>query len=211
MTKNFLVDSRLKKKLESNHKKYTNNYVVLKHIKNFLMALSPSLPIIFAIYAYIISDGFVYLNDFYAKVGSKNHLFIWTVAATMFVLLLFFYLIARVIYNGLINKKLKERFDENIVFDTDRFQYGYKISMQSYVNDRVIVTIPINELTCKINNKTKRIIFTGNITSQYYTNYKKNQPQGQGGKLDEDFIIYDYFSPSLIEFLKSLDVVIKYE
>lgn len=211
MTENFLVDQRLKKKLESDHKRYTDSYTVLKHVKNFLAAFTPIFPIIFLVYAYEISDGFVYLNDFYAEAGSKNHLFIWTVAITILVLLIFFYSIARVVYNGLVNKKLKEHFDENIIFDADKFQYGYKLSMQSYINDRIIVTIPIAGLICRVNNKTKKIVFSGDITSQYYTNYRTDETQGQGGKLDEDLVIYDYFSPSLIEFLKSLNVVIKYE
>ena len=72
--------------------------------------------------------------------------------------------------------------------------------MQSYRSERVLVTIPLNDCRYSIDKTKKEIKFTGKIFSQFYTDYSKNEINGKGDYINE-FILYDYFSPSLINFL----------
>ena len=207
----FLVDKKTKGIILKNNKEYDKKYNFIRIMKKCMLIFSIVIPTGFMIYAYKISKGFVYLNDRYAPVGTKNNLFIWTVFFVMLVILLFFTLVLSVIYNNSVNRVLKEKYDETLVYEDDHLRYGYKLSMQSSMNDRVVVDISIDGLTCFVNKITKKITFVGKINSKYYTDYRTGESNGNGGSLNEGIVIYDYFSPSLIKFLEEQKVNIKYE
>lgn len=204
MIENFIVNDRLKKEIKHNKKRNSNKYWFLRVIKKIFFVTIFITPSVFTFYAYRISKGFVYLNDRYAPIGTKNSLYILTIAVTMFVLLLFFYLILNMIYDGLINRVINRHFSESLVYNNGILKYGYKLKMQSYTDERVLVNIPLDAVKYSIDAQNKEILFEGSIFSQFYTDYKNGVINGKGDYIS-DIVLYDYFEPSLISFLTNKD------
>lgn len=196
----FRINEKTKNELKKNMVHKQEKYKTLRNFKNMFLIIVLCAPLLFLIYAYLISDGFVQLNDFYAPIGTKNHLFIWTCTITVFIILLFVYFIIRIIYNGLSSKKINERFGESLVLENRTLFYGYKLKMQSYADERVVVNIPLDAVRYSIDTQNKKILFEGSIFSQFYTDYKNGIINGKGDYIS-DIVLYDYFEPSLISFL----------
>ena len=171
----------------------------LKILETIITFLTFAVPTIFVIYAYT-SSGFVWQNSLYSAAGSKNHMFIWTVGITILIVIGMFAIILKLLLKSLAGKTINERIDEGLFIENDILTYGYRLKMQSYRSERVLVTIPLNDCRYSIDKTKKEIKFTGKIFSQFYTDYSKNEINGKGDYINE-FILYDYFSPSLINFL----------
>lgn len=196
----FNVDEKIKKNIKRAAIKKQKRHKFLLFTKNVTLIMTFCIPVLFLIYAYWISDGFVQLNDFYAPIGTKNHLFIWTCTITAFVILLFLYVVIRIIYNGLSGMPINERYDESLVLENGTLSYGYKLKMQSYADERVVVKIPLNTVRYSTDMQNKKITFEGKMFSQFYTNYQNGEINGKGDYIP-GIVLYDYFEPSLISFL----------
>lgn len=196
----FRINEKTKKELKNEIVFKQKKYKILRNVKNVFSIMVFCVPLLFLLYAYSISNGFVQLNDFYAPAGTKNHLFIWTCTITAFIILLFLYVVIRIIYNGLSSKTINERFDESLAFENGTLLYGYKLKMQSYVDERVVVKIPLDMVKYNIDIQNKKIKFEGSMFSQFYTNYRNGEINGKGDYIF-DIVLYDYFEPSLISFL----------
>lgn len=198
----FFVDESRKKHLKKYIDRSTNEFSGIKkclQISNILILL---LPLLFVVYAYFISNGFVQLHDRYAPEGTKNHLLIITIAIVILVLTYFMRLIIKTIYSGLVSRNIKGRFAETLLYNDGTLEYGYKNYMQASIYDRVIVKIPLLMLDDIIyNSGEKKLTFVGKISSLYYDNYEKMITRGTEIYEDMEFDIFDYFSPSISEFL----------
>ena len=89
----FRINEKTKKELKNKIVFKQKKYKILRNVKNVFSIMVFCVPLLFLIYAYSISNGFVQLNDFYAPTGTKNHLFIWTCTITAFIILLFLYVV----------------------------------------------------------------------------------------------------------------------
>ena len=118
--------------------------------------------------------------------------------------MLFVYFVIRVVYNGLSSKTINERFGESLVLENRTLFYGYKLKMQSYTDERVVVNIPLDAVRYSIDKQNRKILFEGSIFSQFYTDYKNGVINGKGDYIS-DIVLYDYFEPSLISFLTNKD------
>ena len=196
----FRINEKIKKELKKNIIQNTKQHKTLFVVKKVFSIIVFCVPVVFLLYAYLISNDFVQLNDYYAPIGTKNHLFIWTCTITTFVILLFLYFIIRMIYNGLASKTINDRFDESLVYENHTLSYGYKLKMQSYIDERIVVRIPLETTEYHIDEESKKIIFRGSLFSQFYTNYTQGEINGKGDYIPE-IVLYDYFEPSLISFL----------
>lgn len=202
MIKEFFIDENKKKKLKNYIQESSDKYSGIKKSTRVLNVLLVILPLFFLAYAYFISDGYVQLHNRYAPIGTKNHLFIITVAVVIFILTLFFKFILNTIYAGLAERNIKGRFAETLIYNSGVLEYGYKNHMQATMFDRVIVKIPLSEIErVSYNSKEEKITFEGNISSLYYDNYEKDFTRGQERYVKSSFEIWDYFSPSLKSFL----------
>lgn len=202
MIKEFFIDENKKKKLKNYIQELSDKYSGIKKSTRVLNVLLVILPLFFLAYAYFISDGYVQLHNRYAPIGTKNHLFIITVAVVIFILTLFFKFILNTIYAGLAERNIKGRFAETLIYNSGVLEYGYKNHMQATMFDRVIVKIPLSEIErVSYNSKEEKITFEGNISSLYYDNYEKDFTRGQERYVKSSFEIWDYFSPSLKSFL----------
>lgn len=209
MIKEFFIDETKKKKLKRFIQNSTDKYTWIRKTIRILNALVLILPVLFLVYAYYISDGYVQLHGRYAPVGTKNHLFIITVAVVIFILTLFFKFIMNTIYAGLAERNIKGRFAETLIYNNGVLEYGYKNHMQASLFDRVIVKIPLSEIQKIIYNSTEqKLIFDGNISSLYYDNFEKESTRGQETYEKGIFELWDYFTPSLKDFLEEKDISI---
>lgn len=200
MIKKFLVNNDMKKRALRLMIESDSKFSWLNSLKKLLLIITLVLPVLFLVYAYKVSNGFVWLHGLYAAQGSKNHLFIWTVCITMIVIFGLITFILKILFRGLAGRDIDEKIDESLMLDNGALVYGYRLKMQSYRSERVVATIPLNECTYSIDEKGKKITFFGNIFSQFYTDYNKNEINGKGNYIDK-ITLYDYFEPSLVTFL----------
>lgn len=207
MIKEIFVDEKKKNSLKKTMQKTSSSYKGLRNCLNIMRLLVYLVPAAFLGYAYFISTGFVQLHDRYAPIGTKNHLFIVTVTIVILILMLFFKMIIKTIYVGLVAKSIKEKFNETLIYNDGVLEYGYQNYMQATLFDRVIVKIPIDTLD-KVEYvvKEKKFIFTGDISSLYYENYEKMSTRGKENFVKSQFEIIDYFSPTLESLLKEVHV-----
>ena len=122
MVSKFLIDNNQKKKLLFKILKANSDYILLYYLKNFFHIIAFIFPIAFLIYAYLISNDFVWSNNFYGAEGNKNHLMIWTIGFTLFILLWFFSYILKLVFVGLAGKTINERIDEVLFIENDILQ-----------------------------------------------------------------------------------------
>ena len=197
MNKMLKINEKKKKKTLEQQKSRCNSHWtgVMTRVSNILMII---LPLVFLLYAYFISDGFVYLHDRYNSMGDKNTPFIITIAIILFILLLIMKISFRVVLHGYAGKNIVDRFAETISVSNEWIQYGYKCRMHATSFDRVVVDISFRQINRIIyDEKYKKLIFSGVYTSTYYSNYELDEIEDSGIGDQKEFIIYDYFEPSL--------------
>lgn len=202
MITEFRVDSDKKKAAE--RKLYQEKgFALLKWGKWLFLCLTFLAPAGFLVYAYLISDGFVYLHDRYGTLGQKNSLLIWIAAGTIAVIMLIFELVFSILAKGLANRETHGRFAETLLADESHLQYSYRNYMDARRNDMVVVKIALDgSVKALYRRLTQELAFSGAIHSTYYDDYGKGITHGAGGGMLDHFSIYDYFSPSLYEYLK---------
>lgn len=209
MIKEFFVDESKKRKLKKYIQDANDKYSWIKKTIRILNSLVVIFPAMFLFYAYFISDGFVQLHNRYAPAGTKNHLFIITVAVVIFILTLFFKFIMNTIYAGLAERNIKGRFAESLIYNDGFLEYGYKNHMQASLFDRVIVKIPLSEIQRIVyDSREQKLTFEGNISSQYYDNYEKESTRGKESYVKSSFELWDYFTPSIKDFLEERKISI---
>jgi len=202
MVTEFRVDKGLKKDVEQ--KLYQNRgSAQLKRGKNLFLYLIILAPAVFLIYAYLISDGFVYLHDRYGTLGQKNSVLICTAAAAIAVVMLIFELVFSILAKGLANRETHGRFSESLLMDGSFLRYSYRNYMDAKRNDMVVVEIHLDgSVKVLYRPLTHELSFSGSICSIYYDDYGRGVTRGNQNCMIDRFSIYDYFSPSLYEYLK---------
>ena len=194
----FFVDETKKRNLRKHINKTTDKFSGLRKLLKITNILVLALPILFVLYAYFVSEGFVQLHNRYSPIGTKNHLLIVVVTIAIFVIVYFMRLIIKTMYTGLATKNLKGRFAETLHINNDILEYGYKNYMQSTLNDRVIVKISLPEIKQVVyDSNENKLTFVGKISSLYYDNYEKSITRGKEEYEDTKFELWDYFTPSL--------------
>ncbi len=200
----FTVDEKKKKRLEQRLRR-TSGSMVLRVLKRAFSLLCVVAPATFCLYAYFISDGFVYRHDRYGTLGQKNTLFILVVAGAIFAIGLMLALVFHVLEHGFANRDTHYRVSESLFLEDDVLRYCYKNYMCSMPRDMVVVKIKLNgDTRIHYTAESGEILFSGLISSVYYENYELQITQGKETFVQQDFSIYDYFSPSLWRHLEKL-------
>lgn len=203
----FQVDSKKKRTVEQRlqHKRGGPLWKGFRRICPWLPLLGPAA---FLVYAYWISDSFVYRHDRYGTYGQKNLMLILTVAGTMAVLLLLMRLVVAAVDKGLSGRNTYYRFGETLTAEEGMLIYGYKNFLQSFPKDLVEVKFRLEPpMEVRFAPRDGRLTFTGLISSLYYEDYEKGITQGEEKFVQQSFTLYDYFSPSLSAFLRSQHAV----
>ena len=203
MNQNFVVNLKAKKRLHKIQHKKDIRFNKLKKIIKIGWFLTILMPLVFVLYAYMSKDKFLFTIDRYAPVGTKDYFEIISIAG--FILLMFFLvtLIIRTVMLNFTIENTKRRINESLIFDSDIIIYSYQRFLQSSTNDRVEVIIPVTEVLIRYNNHLSKFTFTGRIASTYYYVYGDPSSDKIEEEKEQDFIIFDYFEPSLYTFLKA--------
>lgn len=197
------------KKRAIDRKLYQNRGIAaLKYCKRLFICLTFLAPASFLVYAYLISDSFVYLHDRYGTLGQKNSLLIWIAAGAIAVGMLIFELAFSILAKGLANRETQGRFAETLYADGGHLRYCYRNYMNARPNDMVVVEIDLDRTVKAFYRPlTRELAFSGTIRSTYYDDYGKGISHGQEDGVIGRFSIYDYFCPSLYEYLKREGII----
>ena len=102
------------------------------------------------------------------------------------------------------SKDLTERTEEELAIADGVIRYIFRTRYVTSPDNRVVVVIPLRDITSvNYNNKTRRIELIGRISSDVVEKYNPaHQYNPNKGNL-KDLVIYDYFTPSLLDSLHS--------
>lgn len=193
----FTVDEKKKRCLERRLRR-TSGSAVLRVMKRIFFCISIAAPVAFCAYAYLISDGFIYRHDRYGTLGQKNTLFILVVAGAILAIFLMFALIFSVLEYGFANKDTHYRVSESLFLEGDILRYCYRNYMHAMPRDMVVVKIRMDDsLRVRHMGEDGKILFSGLVSSVYYEDYELQVTQGMERFSQQDFLIFDYFTPSL--------------
>lgn len=207
MATEFRVD-RGKKKIIERKLHQSKGLTLLKYGKRLFLGLTFLAPAGFLVYACLISDSFVYLHDRYGTLGQKNFLLICVIAGAIAVVMLIFEFVFSILARGLTDRETHGRFAETLLVDGTHLQYSYRNYMDARPNDMVAVEIALDgSVTALYDPLTQGLDFSGVICSTYYDDYGRGIRHGIGDCALDHFAIYDYFSPSLYEYLKKAGTI----
>lgn len=196
----LLVNKQQKKKI---HKNYLKSYKVIYIIPYIMIILAIVFSIGLLIYGFGNENAFIVNDATDTDFGKKNIMLLFFILGTVDIVLAFLYLIIKITTKRISGRNISERINETLLIKNDCIEYGYQNYAGAVDGDRVIVQLPfryINKIT--YNNTTKKTVFMGKYTSKYYEDYKIKTTRADDTLFSDDFIIFDYFEPSLIDALR---------
>lgn len=133
----------------------------------------------------------------------------WIIISTSFIVspCLIFSVCLKALAGNLAGSDNSARVDESLLISNEAICYAFRLKYQSLASERRVLTIQFSQIKAiNFDSKTEGIEFIGNFTSEYFDDYRNQQPVDTAS-IDR-FIIYDYFSPSLKEALRSNGVAV---
>ncbi len=122
----------------------------------------------------------------------------WIIISTSFIVApcLIFSLALNTLNKNLAGRTNASRVDESILLTDRLIKYSYRQKHQSLSSERRVLTFDFGKICfVSYNDKTKLLKFSGEILSEYYDDYRKKEPVDVN--ILDEFVICDYFSPSL--------------
>lgn len=111
----------------------------------------------------------------------------------------FLWLIINRIASNISSKDILERKDEEISLSDREIKYVFRLRNQTKKNSRYVVAIDLgSENQFEIDCEDKKILFTGKCVCKNIEKYGTKYENVVDEKFLSEFIIYDYFEPSLI-------------
>ena len=195
----FKINYKLKKRININNGKKIKSVRIIILIKRILLYWSAIIGLLYVFLNLIISDWSTYRMNGEIK---KNYEYIFIVGSIIisfgFLICLF---LNQLIYN-ISGKNVGERTNEELAIKDDLLIYIFRIKFQNDYNERFKILIPISNINdIEIDIESKCLIFKGNIDVLHYNNYFLNNIFEKN--IINMFILYDYFSPSLITYIKN--------
>ena len=117
------------------------------------------------------------------------------------------YLALRALLGNLSGRDAGGRVYEELVLMNDVLRYTFSIKFQFAASHRIIIIIPIKDIaSAKYDPKTNAIQLCGRFSSDSVDDYFSGEKiTPESGNLNE-FVLYDYFAPSLLDSLKTKGV-----
>lgn len=126
----------------------------------------------------------------------------WIIVSTSFIVApcLILSLCLKVLAGNLAGVDNSARVDESLLISDESIRYSFRLKYQSLSSERRVVTIPFSRITgISHDSETEALELDGNFVSEYFDDYTNPAPVDTA-QLTQ-FVIYDYFSPSLKETL----------
>ena len=185
-------------------------YKRIQNVKKWPQLLNYGLPIcallfslIFLCISIMSQDAFVIRDVTDSALGEKNILLIWVIVITVDIILVFLWAMWKIAAISIVGRNIMDRKNESLEIVDDVLIYGYQNVVGSDEKDRVEVRIPLGfdfDIGMKFEESIGRITFHGKICQTYYEDYAHKRTRADGVYKDQEFVIYDYFCPSLYDF-----------
>lgn len=127
------------------------------------------------------------------------------------VVLLIFSVVIRVwgitYINNRASKDCMERVNEKIIFSTSGIEYFFRIKYHSQAMKMVVVQLETNSIEqIKYDEKSRKLRFNGRFK---VSNADFNNNFVSGTKIIDNFVVYDYFEPSIYDYLvqKNIEII----
>lgn len=197
------IDQKRKKELTKLAGSRKRSVRVVGKIEHILYFISVFGTLVFVAVALLNKQIFM---EEVSGVVRKQYFFISLYGNIIFCVFLFFGVLAHFLKLNLQSANTEERIEEKVTLTDDTFIYTFRIRYQSGAKDRSIVVIPFDGIQ-KIDYyfDEGKLCICGSILSDYLVvdqiealeNFETLRDHSEG-----EFIIYDYFKPSLVESLK---------
>ena len=190
------VDPKKKKQI---HKNYAKTNKVLYALPYIMLVAAALLTIFLLVYGYGNKDAFIVQDVTDSDFGKKNFMLLYFIIGTADVILLFLFAVIRTAVYGVYGRCISWRVNEMLSVGEGCLEYSYQNHDSTSDRDRVEVVIPFSEIRwVSFEEKTKKVVFNGKYSSMYYEDYQKGETRADDILLDGEFIIFDYFDPSLV-------------
>ena len=201
MEKSFRINELKKTKVQKKYFKTSKGAM----ITSIGMAVTFfAFTIAFSVYSFGMKNTFLVQNITASDYGEKNLLVIWSVLIAVDIIILFLWVIQKMVVFIIYGKYIGQRINESLTISADAIEYGYQNLVGSTASDRVIVRVPVDSIRrIKIDKKIDRIEICGLVSSKYYENYARKETRAPKNNYKEgSLVLFDYFEPGLIEFFK---------
>ena len=130
----------------------------------------------------------------------KDDSYIIITSSFIFAPCLIFSACLNVLAKNLSGVKSAARVDESLIVSNTRLQYAFRLKHQSLSSERRVITIDLSKISAiNYESDTEQLVFIGSFLSEYYDDYKNSKPVDAVSI--SEFVICDYFTPSLKEVL----------
>lgn len=198
------IDQNKKKQYQNNIASSLKSVRVIKSIAKILLLIGIIGGGLYAILNFSIpSLSIVTVNGTLQKDVS------WIIISTSFIAVpcLVLSLALNTLSKNLAGGTNSSRVDESLILMGNVIKYSYRQKHHSLSSERRVLSIDFKKMdSITFNKKTKLLKFTGAILSEYYDDYKKKKPVDIN--TIEEFVVCDYFTPSLTETLLSKGIKI---
>lgn len=111
---------------------------------------------------------------------------------------LLLFMVLKLLLTQLSSKDINERVQEALFIEDEVLHYAFRTRFQSDVDTRIIIQIPLKGITSLFYEKRiKKYVLKGNILCYYVENFDEKQFKNTKPSKLDDFVIYDYFDPTL--------------
>lgn len=189
----LLVNSKRKTILQKQIAKSRKSVCIIAAISKFLLIAGLVGGILYLVVNFVSpSLSMVEVNG----ILEKDTSFIIITSSFIFAPCLIFSACLNVLAKNLSGGSSTARVDESLMLVDQQLRYSFRTKHQSLSSERRVITIDFSNIKAiEYESKTGTLVFYGDFISDYYENYKKKKPTES--EHIENFIIYDYFDPSL--------------
>lgn len=197
---NLLIDYKEKKAITQLVIKHTN------HLRKMQVGAS-----ILKVLIVFIAIGYIGMNILLPNMNvvnvggipTKDYFNIVKNIFLIFALGLLFLMVLKLMLAKLASVNLNERVQEVMSIEGNILQYSFRTKFESDMETRIIIKIPLQVITLAIyDSAVRKLTFKGNILCYYVENYNEEKFKKTKPSKLEEFIIYDYFHPTLLSCLQ---------
>lgn len=198
------VDPNKKKELTKTVIQSTKRLYSIKIISRISVLLGLISGILFCLTNFLISDlGTVNIRG----VMTKDIAHIISTSVLIIIIGIFIGVALHYLLKNLSGKNIDERVEESCIFSENSLIYSFRVKYHSTPSSKVVITVPFKDVTTIDYDSTlHKVTIKGNVIYTYFENYAKGIKSNNRDFNVNKWIIYDYFTPSLCEALRSYEI-----
>lgn len=194
----FIVDNNQRKAVWKKIKKNSRKALLISRLAAIFNIAAG---IFLVVWGSFPNSIFTYQESWEGNIGDTDYTTLAIALVMSQFVLWFFYWALQIIFDKFFYPEIGERVDESLTVQGRDLIYGYQNRWGNPPSSRVIVTIPLDNVTISINEQKSEVIFKGGIHSKYYENYSHARKTSSKTPNIKEFVIVDFFEPSLIKWL----------